>query len=153
MASAASLAAFEDAVEVRIPAEDLNNLTQPKPTTSTTPVATVLGAAVVDAVSEIEEAIGQTMDSSTALHVRLAVKGTLLLLKEYKQLRIDLDTTWDAWLTTIEKRARMVSGANRRLSPVTSTGLRPTTPLYADLLEVDLPTRANIPGGPTWPRS
>lgn len=160
MASAATLAAIEAAVVVRIPAAQLKNITRAVPTTTDTPSATVLTAGVADCCAELEEALGVTLDSSSttnpiyyAVHIRLGVKGTLLILKEYKQLSMDLDSSWDSWLKSVEARSRLVSGGNRRLSPVTSTGQRPTTPLYAELLEIDLPTRANIPGGPTWPSS
>lgn len=160
MASAATLAAVEAAVVVRIPPDQLKNITRAKPSTSDTPEATVLTAGVADCVAELEEALGMELDTSTVtnptyapIHLRLGVKGTLLILAEYKQLSMNLDTSWDSWLKTVEARSRHVSGGNRRLSPITTTGRRPTTPQYADLLEIDLPSRDTIPSGPTWPRS
>lgn len=71
------------AVQARVPADRLVQLTNKNDRTATTIDTTILATAADDAVAEFEIKAGRTFDDTDARHIRLVVPGVVAFLRSY----------------------------------------------------------------------
>lgn len=144
--------ALVDEVKTRYSNDKLIQLTRPDDTGSTTINDPVLSEAADDATAEFEQHAQAAFDIDNTAHVALAVRGTVLKLKEYRGgASRELNEERTQWVRELQQVAK--SQGRAWSTPISTSNLQPTRETTTRVVRPDFDQRhfahlvPNPPGG------